>query len=106
MSPETFVNIRVGFWPIDPVPGVTITFQLRDENGLKGSAPGFAGSFSPAQGVTNANGELDTQLIPDVADCTINCSTPNDCDSTTSIVAVDSTGLFESVPLVLLDAVP
>jgi hypothetical protein len=88
-----------------PVPGVTLIFELRDQTGAAGTTPGVAGSFSVNQGVTDANGELDTLWFPDINDCTQKCVDPNSCDNSTSVVATDQTGLFSSVPIVILDGV-
>jgi hypothetical protein len=89
-----------------PVSGVTINFELRDGTGLPGSTPGLAGTFSPSQGITDSNGEVDTDWFPDINDCTTKCANGQSCDNTTSVVAFDQTGLFESTPIKILDAIP
>ena len=89
----------------DPVPGVNVVFELRDVTGTKGSLGDWAGTFTPAQAITDSNGEVTgVRLIPDVNDCIDKCANSQSCSAT--VVVTDQTGLFESVPLIILDAVP
>ena len=89
----------------DPIPGVTLVFELRDSTGTPGSTGDWAGTFTPAQAVTDSNGEVtDVRLIPDVNDCLDKCANSQSCKAT--VVVSDQTGLFFSPPLIILDAVP
>ena len=82
---------------------MTLQFELRDGTGIKGTVPDWAGVFSPTQNITGINGKVETTLIPDVSDCLTACASGS-CQNT--VVVVDQTGLFESLPLTILDAVP
>ena len=89
----------------DPVPGVTVVFELRDATGQPGTSGDWAGSFTPSQSITDSNGEVtDVRLTPDVNDCIDKCANSQSCQAT--VVVTDQSKLFESLPLTILDAVP
>ena len=91
--------------PANPVPGVTLSFQLRDATGSDGSVGDWAGTFSPANANTDGDGEVKSIILtPDPNDCFDKCANGKTCQAT--VVAVEQSGLFKSPPLIISDAVP
>ncbi|MBI4161560.1 MAG: hypothetical protein HY509_03840 [Acidobacteria bacterium] len=92
----------------NPVQGLRINFALRAANGTSPASLGH--TFNPAQGVTDPDGDLTTQLSFDQNQCNDKCSQSSmNFDATfctVSVVAFDQSMLFESTPLPIQFQVP
>ena len=87
-----------------PISNLIVSFEMRNGAGTPGTMGTFVGTFVPSQGVTDINGEVNTQFLLDVTTCVTNCANGGNCEG--AVVAVDQTLTFASLPVVILDGIP
>ena len=84
-----------------PVAGALVSFAFLP---VVGGTNLIVGSFNPATGITDANGEVSTTLSLDVSACSTLCTNGQDCSAPIEAIAVSAA--IHSNAVLLVDSIP